>query len=342
MRFLSTLYVVDHGARIGLEKQALIVRCRSGEWSRVPLNALDGVVIVGNAQMSSEALTQCAARQIRVAALNRSGRVRFQVGGPVSGNVHLRLAQMRVADDEERAIEVARWFVAAKLQNARRLLLRWASDASALERSVLVENAGVIAQRISELGAARDRDAVRGIEGDGTRRYFKGFAAHLSAGGDEVAFVGRSRRPPLDPPNALMGFVYGLLLTEIVGALDARGLDPQIGFLHGIRPGRPSLALDLLEEFRAGLADRFAARSLLRREVRAEHFMRFPGGACYLTDEGRRTVLRLYEAYRGENVRHPLLDRLIPRATLPVVQATLFARYLRSDLPAYPPFVIDG
>jgi len=342
MRFLNTLYVVDHGSRVRVSKGALTVTKTDGQRSRVPLNAIDGVVLAGYAQISTEALSECVYRQIRVAALRRSGRLRFCVGGPTSGNVHLRLAQYRAADCPEATLDVSRWLVAGKLQNCRRMMMRWAQDASEVERAVLTRSVCVVEQRIDALGDASDGDTVRGLEGDGTRRYFKGFAAHLSHAHEDLRFTGRSRRPPRDPANALLGFVYGLVLAEVVGALDAVGLDPQVGFLHGVRPGRPSLGLDLLEELRPAVADRFVARTLGRKEVGPEDFVHTPGGACYLTDDGRRALLKRYEKFRSEEVRHLLLDRMVPRASIPLIQAKLFARHLRADLPMYPPYVVVG
>lgn len=197
-----------------------------------------------------------------------------------------------------------------------------------------------MALRVAALEGQMDGDRIRGIEGDGTRLYFKGLAHHLDVHGSEFPFLGRNRRPPRDPVNALLGFAYGLCLTEIVGATEAVGLDPQIGFLHGVRPGRPSLALDLLEEFRPAVADRFVAGLFTRRMVRAADFTFTVGGACYLTDEGRRKVIGEYEAFKSETMMHPLLDREVIRATLPSVQAILMARHLRGDLPAYPPFIM--
>jgi CRISP-associated protein Cas1 len=157
-----------------------------------------------------------------------------------------------------------------------------------------------------------------------------------------MVFGSRTRRPPRDPVNAALGFAYGVLLTEVAGAVEALGLDPQVGFLHGVRPGRPSLALDLLEELRPSVADRFVAGLLTRRMLVESDFVRTAGGACYLTDDGRRKFLAAYEEFKSSEVVHPLLDRRIPRSAVPVVQATLLARHLRGDLPAYPPYVAEG
>lgn len=261
-------------------------------------------------------------------------------GDLIKGNVHLRLGQMRAATDPERVPVLARWFVAGKLQNYRRLLTRWSWDAEPGHRNHLIRQQEAIAARLGSLAGAVDGDRIRGIEGDATRRYFKGLAAQLASTGSNLFFTGRNRRPPRDPVNALLSFNYGLVLTELVGALDAVGLDPQIGFLHGVRSGRPALALDLLEELRPAFADRLAVRLIARRQIRSEHFLVTPGGACYLTDEGRSILVRGYELFKDEEVPHILLERTVPRWTLPTLQATLLARHLRGDIPAYPPFVM--
>ncbi len=339
MRALSTLYVRDHRARVGLQQRALVVSVGQAK-TRVPLEAIDGVVLLGSGQVTTEALGACVKRGVRVASMQRDGRLRFVVGGPVSGNVHLRIAQLTAATEPQRAAAISRWVVAGKLQNYRRLLARWSWDAQGIHKANLVEQAEVIAVRLSSLGGATDGDKIRGLEGDGTRRYFKGLAAQLASTRAGLYFGGRNRRPPRDPVNALLSYLYGLVLVEVVGALDALGLDPQIGYLHGVRPGRPSLALDLLEEFRPSIADRLAVRLITRREVRPGHFVTTAGGACYLSDDGRERVVRAYEAFKEEEVPHPLLGRTVPRWSLPATQATLMARHLRGDLPVYPPYVM--
>lgn len=340
MRVLSTLYVRDHRARIALQKRALVVTV-NGSWTRVPLEALEAVVLLGNAHVTTQALAACAERGVRVAALRRSGKLRFVVGGPVSGNVHLRLAQVRATSDPPTVARLARSFVAGKLQNYRRLVSRWSWDSGARERAHFRAQDVVLAERLGGLARAVSGDQIRGFEGDATRRYLKALSAKLASTGSGLYFSGRSRRPPRDPVNALLSFLYTLLLSELVGALDAVGLDPQIGYLHGVRSGRPALGLDLLEEFRPAFADRLAVRLITRRQVRPEHFVITPGGACFLSDEGREAVIGDYESFREEDVPHLLLGRSVPRWSLPSVQATLLARHLRGDLPAYPPYVMS-
>lgn len=338
-RILSTLYVTEYRSHVRAQKGNLVVIRPDGK-ARVPIESLDAVVLFGG-QITTEAIDLCVRRAVRVAALRRSGRVRFTISGPPAGNVYLRVAQLRAADDANAALDLARMFVAGKLQSYRTLLARWGVEARGPERTVMVVAREVIAERISALPSAMDGDVVRGLEGDATRRYFKGLRAHLAGRTDVGSFITRNRRPPRDPVNALLSFLYGVTQAEVDGALDSIGLDRQVGFLHGLRPGRSALALDVLEEFRP-LADRLAVRLLTRRQLRLEHFVRTEGGATYLSDDGRTAVLSAIETWRGQEVEHRLLGRSVPIWALPSIQATLLARRLRGDLPAYPPFVLAG
>lgn len=341
MRLLNTVYVNEHGARVGYRRGSVTTASPDGRRRRVPINAIDGIVLTARAQPSGELLSECARRHIRLAALTKGGRLRFAVAPPTSGNVHLRVSQCRLADHEESVSALARTFVAGKLQNCRRMLKRWARDAR--HNGQLIEGLqDVVEERLHGLAHASDGDRIRGIEGDGTRRYFRGMALHLGETGSTFAFVGRTRRPPRDPLNAALSYTYGLLLAEIVGALDAVGLDPQVGFLHGIRSGRPSLALDLLEELRPSQADRFVMRSIGRGQLSTEHFTGAAGGSCYLSEGGRTVLLEHYEAYKSEEIIHPLLQQRVLRSQVPQIQATLLARKIRGDLSSYPPYVVES
>lgn len=340
MRVLSALYITEHRARVSYRDGSLLVAKGDGSRIRVPLEAIEAVVLAGHAQVTSEAMAACAARRVRMTALQANGKVRFVVGSGTGGNVHLRLAQYRTAEDGDRSLQVARWIAAGKLQNARRMLQRWTWDARPRERHQMERQQTAVEQRIARLGDAVTGDSVRGYEGEATRAYFQGLRAHLKASGCDIAFEVRSRRPPRDPVNAALSFAYGLVLSEVVGALESVGLDSQVGFLHGVRSGRPSLGLDLLEELRPAVADRFVVSALARRMLTVEDFVETSGGAWYLGDNGRRRFLDAYEEFKVEPVRHLLLDREVTRAALPTIQAILMARYLRGDLAAYPPFVM--
>ena len=294
---------------------------------------------MGGAQLTTQALDTCVRRGVRVAALTKGGAVRFTVNGATGGNVHLRTALYQAATDEARSLAVAKAIVAAKLSNSSTVVSRWSRDAKdPRRRSELAERGESIRARVARLVDATTGDDVRGIEGDAARVYFRAVAQAVESA--PLRFSARTRRPPRDPINAMLGFCYGLLVTEFIGALESVGLDYQIGFLHRPRSGRPSLALDLAEELRA-LTDRFVVTLVRRRQVGQDDFEHTPGGGVYLTEDGRSKLIGAWEEHKDTEIQHRLLGRPVGRWALPSVQATLLARHLRSDLPDYPPFVLS-
>ena len=338
MRFLSTVYVRNHRARIRHRSGSLLVVAPEGS-QRIPLEGIDALIILGGAQITTQALDACVGLGVRVAALKMSGALRFVVGGRTGGNVHLRTALFRTAIDDEASLALAKAIVAAKLQNSRRVVERWARDEKCSDKSGgLAARAAQVRDRIPRLIDAKTPDQVRGIEGDAARIYFRALGEVVVPSGLE--FSGRTRRPPRDPVNAVLGFCYGLLVTEFIGATESVGLDYQMGFFHRPRAGRPSLALDLAEELRA-LTDRFVVSLVRRRQLTVNAFDVTPGGAVYLNDDGRAKLLEAWEGHKETELDHPLLGRSVGRWALPSVQATLLARHLRGDLPAYPPFVLS-
>ena len=305
---------------------------------RVPLEALDAVVVLGGAQITMQALDACVRRGIRVAALHRGGGVRFVVNGATNGNVHLRKALFEAVTDDSRSLDLSRAIVAAKLQNSRKVVGRWSRDEKdAVGSKWLADRSEQIRQRIARLVEAATGDHVRGIEGDAARIYFR--AMEQVVADAEFGFSSRTRRPPRDPINAMLSFCYGLLVTECTGALESVGLDFQMGFFHRPRAGRPSLALDLAEELRAW-TDRFVVSLVRRRQVGPDSFDYTPGGGVYLGDDARTALIKAWEEHKETEVPHRILGRQVGRWAIPSVQATLLARHLRGDLPAYPPFVL--
>ena len=267
-----------------------------------------------------------------------SGAVRFVVSGPTSGNVHLRTAQFDAVMDDAWPLAVARAIVAAKIQDSSRVVGRWSRDEkNPVEADQLATRGSQVRERIARLAAADTPDHVRGVEGDAARIYFR--AVGQAVASSDLKFSGRTRRPPRDPVNALLGFGYSMLVTECIGAAESVGLDYQMGFFHRPRAGRPSLALDLAEEFRA-LTDRFVVSLIRRRQVGPGDFDHTPGGGVYLSDGGRTHLIEAWEAHKETEIRHQLLGRPVERRALPSVQTMLLARHLRGDLPAYPPFVL--
>jgi CRISPR-associated protein Cas1 len=293
--------------------------------------------------MTTQAIERCVREGVRIAAIGRSGALRFSIAGRTAGNVLLRVQQLRLADNADRSLQIARNVVSGKVQNQHRAIQRWHSSVvSARERSFLDEQREVVASRLARVPSAPDLNYLRGLEGDATRRYFKAMRNHVHRVAPPMSFGERSRRPPRDPMNALISFVGGLVTTHCVGALESVGLDPQVGFFHTLRPGRPALALDLLEEFRPSFVERLCVRCVARRAIRVDHFRRLAGGAVYLTDEGREAVIAAVEEFKAESVVHPLLRTAVPRSYLPSIQATLLARHLRGDLPEYPPYISES
>ena len=337
MRYLNTVYIRNHRARVRHRRGSLIISSPTVT-RRVPLEAVDAVVLIGNAQITTQALEACVSRRIRVAALGMGGKVRFVVGGITGGNVHLRTSLYRAVTDEAHTLTISKAIVAAKLQNSRRVIARWARDEKEpSEAKRLADRATQIGARIPCLVEAQSGDHVRGIEGDAARIYFRALAQVLSK--SEFSFSKRTRRPPRDPVNSILSFTYSLLVTEYIGATESVGLDYQIGFLHRARSGRPSLALDLVEELRP-ITDRFVVSLIRRRQLQKDSFTRTRGGGVYLSEAGRAILLEAWEAHKETELHHPLFSNRVERWALPSIQATLLARHLRDDLPSYPPFVL--
>lgn len=336
MRLLNSVYVSEHQAVVSTTKGSLKISSAVGS-TRVPLNGMDALIVFSRAQITTPAIAACVEHGVRVAALTPTGRVRFVVTPPTRGNVHLRTAQHRIADDDARRLQVAKDLVAGKLQNSRRVVGRWARDADEPVASALRGRAELITDRLGRVAAAPSDDHLRGIEGDAARAHFAAMASVL--GDSAFPFVARRRRPPRDPVNATLGFCYGLVVTETTGAADAVGLDPQIGFLHRARSGRASLALDLAEELRP-LVDRFVIGLIRRRQLALGDFTLTPGGAVYLSDDGRKKLLGAWEEHKQVAHHHPVVGRPVERWALPALQATLMARHVRGDLGRYPAFVV--
>jgi CRISPR-associated protein Cas1 len=335
------LYVTTPEAYLRLEGETVCVMVEREKRLQVPLHHLGSVVCFGDAMMSPALLGRCMQEGCSVVWLERSGRFQARVEGPVSGNILLRQAQYRAADDPDKAIELARAFLAGKLRNSHNVLMRGARDSQDdTERAVLVQNARLIAGHVRKLPHSSDLDGLRGEEGNAARIYFQSLQYLIRTSlRTDFAFDGRNRRPPTDPMNALLSFLYAVLLHDCRSALEAVGLDPQLGFLHAVRPGRPALALDLLEEFRSVIADRLALTLINRAQINADHFDRRDGGAVLLNDDGRKTVIAAYQERKQETLTHPVLDQQVPIGLLPHVQARLLARYLRDDAPAYVPYL---
>lgn len=344
---LNTLYVTTQGAYLARRGLTLLVRNEGKTLAQFPLHTLDGVVCFGRVGCSPMCLAACAESGVTVSFLSLHGRFFASVQGPAAGNVLLRRKQYRTADDPAAALAVSRHIVAAKVANARTVLIRAARDADAADRArkdVLLAQARTLAALLAEVPGASDLNRVRGLEGEAANEYFRAFDALQSTPptSDGFAFTRRTRQPPLDRINALVSFLYTLLLHDIRSACEAAGLDPCVGYLHADRPGKPSLALDLMEEFRPVLADRLAFSLINRRQIRPEGFQVLEGGGVVMDDATRKTVLVAWQQRKRDTLTHPYLGESTTVGLLPHLQARLFSRWLRGDLDAYPPFFWKG
>jgi CRISPR-associated protein Cas1 len=344
---LNTLFVTTQGAYLARRGLTLIVRSEGKTLAQFPLHNLDGVVCFGRVSCSPMCLAACAENGVTVSFLSLHGRFFASVQGPVAGNVLLRRKQYRAADDPTIALNVSRNIVAAKVANARTVLLRAARDASEADsarREVLLAQARDLAALLIEVPGASDLNKIRGLEGEAAGRYFQAFDAlqSIPPTPEGFAFTRRTRQPPLDRINALLSFLYTLLLHDLRSACEAAGLDPAVGYLHADRPGKPSLALDLMEEFRPVLADRLAFSLINRRQIYPEGFRVLEGDGVVMEDATRKTVLNAWQQRKRDTLTHPFLGEPTTVGLLPHLQARLFSRWLRGDLDAYPPFFWKG
>ena len=340
-QLLNTLYVMTQGAYLSLDHETVRVEVGGELKMQMPLHHLGSVVTMGNVMISPFFLGKCADDGRAVVILSRSGRFKCRMVGKTNGNVLLRQAQYQAGQDIVRTTAIAAAMTAGKVKNARNVLMRSSREADDPEDEKQLRKAAEIqADSLFHLKTPRDTDHVRGLEGEAASAYFEVFPLMMKmAERESLPMNGRNRRPPLDPVNALISFLYTLLLNDCISALECVGLDPQMGFLHVPRPGRPSLGLDLMEEFRAFLADRLAVTLINRKQITIEHFEPRPGGAVYLNEKGRREVVAAYQKRKQEEAEHQLLAEKTPIGLLPFLQARLLARHLRGDLEAYIPYI---
>lgn len=341
MQLLNTLYITTKDAWLKLDNDTISVKVENEIKLRVPLHHLSAVVLFGNAGLSTPLMHRLAGDGISLVLLDTNGRFKARLEGGISGNVLLRQAQHQKALDTSAALDIAKSCVAGKLKNSRQVLLRGAREAK-LEavKTELSRTAEKLAASLRALPLAADADVVRGIEGEAARNYFA--AVNLIVREDvrdNFHLDGRTRRPPRDRFNALLSFLYSMLMNDCRSACEATGLDPQVGFLHVLRPGRAALALDLMEEFRV-FADRLALTLINRVQIKPDDFIERDGGAVLLEGAARRTVVVAYQERKQELLTHPLLVESIPLGMLPMVQARLLAKVIRGEAEYYDPFIM--
>lgn len=340
-QILNTLYVMTPHSYLHLENDTLRVDVEHEKKLQVPLHHLGSVVCLGNIMLSPALMHRCADDGVGLVLLDGNGRFKARLEGAVSGNILLRQAQHHQAGDAAFALNVSRAMIAGKLRNARQVLLRGAREAAdEADAKALTAAATALRASVRNLPQATDLDSVRGTEGDAAKVYFSALNNVVRRDArNTFAMDGRTRRPPRDRINALLSFLYSMLMNDCRSALEAVGLDPQLGFLHAVRPGRAALALDLMEEFRAVMADRLVLTLINRGQIGANDFVEREGGAVLLEGDARRTVVVAYQERKQEEITHPLLETKMPIGLLPQIQARLLARHIRGETETYLPFL---
>lgn len=339
-QLLNTLYVMTQGAYLTLDHETVKVEVESKVQMQVPLHHLGAIYTFGNVMISPFLMHKCMEEGRGVVLFNMNGRFMARVTGKTHGNVLLRQAQYEAVRDAKKTVLIARNIVAGKLQNSRQVLLRGARETENLEIAAGLRLAAAVhADTLFHLEKSNDIDEVRGFEGEAANAYFHVFDSMVKENGETFRMNGRNRRPPLDPMNAVLSFLYTLLLNDCVSAVEGVGMDSQMGFLHALRPGRSSLGLDLMEELRPVLADRLALTLINLRQIAMDDFEERPGGAVYLSEKGRKTVVVAYQKRKQDEIHHPLFEEKVPFGLVPHIQARLLARHLRGDMEEYMPML---
>jgi CRISP-associated protein Cas1 len=335
---LNTLFVTTEGAYLAKQGEAVAVRKDREVMLRVPLHMLSSIVCFGPVGVSPYLLGHCGERGVAVSFMTPGGRFLARAHGFTSGNVLLRKDHFRRSEDPGATLRLAQVFVRAKIHNCRILVLRSIRDHGD-EDGALETTAAHLERCLRRAGQVDEINVLRGVEGEAARHYFGGFQHLIRNADDTFKINGRSRRPPRDPVNSMLSFVYALLASDARGACESVGLDPQVGFLHSDRPGRPGLALDLMEELRPVIADRVVLSLINRQQVKAADFRSEINGAWLMKDETRKTMLTTYQNRKQEELHHPFLGEKITLGLVPLLQARLLARTIRGELDAYPAYL---
>lgn len=339
-RLLNVLYVTTPDAHLSRDGENVVVKVKGEERARFPVHTLEGVVTFGYLGATPALMGLCCERGVPISYVSEYGGFLARVSGPVSGNILLRREQYRVADQPDRRTPIARNMVVGKIANCRAVLLRFLRDHGSAGELRVEDTCVALLALVTAAQCSKDIDSIRGIEGEAARRYFDVFDLLITIDSGDLSMSGRTRRPPRDPVNALLSFLYTLLAAECANALETVGLDPQAGFLHADRSGRSGLALDLMEELRPYLADRTAITLINSRQVSRDGFEMKESGAVLMREATRKTVLTAWHKRKQEEITHPFLGEKIKVGLVPYAQALLLARHIRGDLDGYPPFLI--
>ncbi len=339
-KLLNTLYVTTPGSYLSKDGENIVIKVENIERFRVPVHNIEGIVCFSYLGISPSLMAMCAERNIGMSFLSGNGYFLGRVTGPVSGNVLLRRQQYRMADDSEISNNISKIIIAGKIANSKTVLQRALRDhAEAMNKDAFDKAIFKLANKQKQALKCNDNGVLRGIEGEAAMTYFSVFNQLILTQKTGFYFDGRNRRPPMDNVNAMLSFVYVLLMHEVRSAIESVGLDPCVGFLHTDRPGRQSLALDLMEEFRPYLADRFVLSLINRKQVYAKDFISREAGGILMNDAARKEILTAWQKRKQEEVMHPFLETKVQIGLLPYCQALLLARYVRGDIDAYPIFI---
>jgi len=339
-KLLNTLYITTENAYLSLDGENVVVLCEDKQIGRLPLHTIDSIISFGYVGASPALMGKCSDMNISLVFLKPSGKFLAKVTGKTYGNILLRREQYRICDDPQKSLHISRNIIAAKIKNSSAVLNRALRDHAyridAEKTRKAIESLNGSARLALDAG---DDDYLRGIEGEAANVYFSSFDDMILQQKEDFYFNGRFKRPPMDNVNALLSFTYSLLTSMCVSALEAVGLDPYAGFFHTERPGRCSLALDLVEEFRAPLADRFVLTLINLKVMTQNDFYTHENGGVLLKDESRKKFLAAWQSKKREILTHPFLQEKVEWGMLPYIQAMLLARYIRSNLDDYPPFI---
>lgn len=339
-RLLNTLFVLTEDAYLSLKNENVVVQVRDEKLAAVPLRSIEQILCFSYKGASPALMGKCAEFDVNLSFYSPNGRYHCSIFGEKNRNVLLRREQFRIADDEARSLPIAKSFIIGKVFNCRWVLERTKRD-HALRVNVerIAQQSTLLHSSLAEMDGCSSIDELRGVEGNAAKNYFLAFDDLVLRSKDDFYFEARSRRPPLDRLNALLSFVYTLLTHDCTAALQGVGLDPYVGFMHVDRPGRVSLALDLMEELRPVLADRFALSLVNTGAIKPADFEEQENGAVLLNEKGRKAVLSAWQKRKTEELTHPFLKEKISWGLVPYVQALLLVRTLRGDLDAYPPLM---
>jgi CRISPR-associated protein Cas1 len=339
-KLLNVLYVTSPDTYLSLDGENVVILKDGCEKMRLPLHNIEGIVTFGYTGASPALMGKCAKQNISLCFMSGHGRFLAQVIGETKGNVLLRKKQYRISDDASASCLIARNMITAKLFNSRWIIERAMRDhAMRVDEEKLRNASAYLKQATGSAKECTNLEQLRGFEGQSANVYFDVFDELILQQKESFSFNGRNRRPPLDNVNAMLSFLYALLANDIAAALSTVGLDPYVGFLHRDRPGRASLALDLMEEFRPILVDRLVISLINKREILPSGFIIRENGAIAMNDETRKIILNAWQTRKREEITHPFLEEKIPWGLAPYVQAMLLARFMRGDLDAYPPFL---